>query len=144
MALNPKTIDALVRAAVQARRQAYVPYSHFAVGAALLTDSGEIFCGCNVENASYGLTLCAERVAIASAVAAGQRHFLAIAIVADTAGPVSPCGICRQTMVEFNPAMEVILANLEGERRRTTARELLPGAFTAADLNRRRPQRTDG
>jgi cytidine deaminase len=129
-------IDTLVQAALAARERAYAPYSRFAVGAALFTASGGIISGCNVENASYGLSICAERVAIASAVAAGQRDFVAIAVVTDTAGPASPCGACRQTMVEFNPDLQVILTNLQGALRVTTARELLPGAFTGKDLER--------
>lgn len=127
-------IEALVQAATKARERAYAPYSRFPVGAALLTASGEVFSGCNVENATYGLTMCAERVVIGCAVAAGHRDFVALAVVADTAGPVAPCGACRQTMVEFNPALRVILANLRGEITLTTAAEMLPGAFTAGDL----------
>ncbi len=128
--------DTLLQAALAARERAYAPYSGFAVGAALLTASGEIYCGCNVENASYGLSICAERVAVVSAVAAGQRDFVAIAVVTPTAGPASPCGACRQTLAEFNPGMQVILANLHGQRLVTTAGALLPGAFTGADLER--------
>jgi len=132
-------VDALVREAIAAREQAYAPYSDFAVGAALLTASGRIFHGCNVENASYGLSLCAERVAMFAAVAAGERGFIALAVVADTAREVSPCGACRQVMVEFNPDMPVILANLRGAVHVVTAGELLPGAFTAEDLGQSRP-----
>jgi cytidine deaminase len=125
---------ALIQAALAARERAYVPYSHFAVGAALLTASGQIFSGCNVENAAYGQAICAERSAIVSAVSAGQRDFVAIAVVANTPGPVSPCGACRQVMVEFSPGMRVILTNLKGDIAETTAEELLPGAFTAVDM----------
>jgi cytidine deaminase len=128
-------VDALVQAAMQAREHAYSPYSHFAVGAAILTASGEVFTGCNVENAVYSLTVCAERAAVFGAVTAGCRDFVALAVVANTPGPVSPCGACRQVMMEFNPAMQVILANLQGETYSTTVGELLPGAFTAIDLN---------
>ncbi|MGB9722751.1 MAG: cytidine deaminase [Chloroflexia bacterium] len=127
-------LQALLEAAREAQKRAYAPYSRFAVGAALLTASGKVFPGCNVENASYGLTLCAERVAIGSAVAAGERDFVAMAVVAPSPGPVSPCGMCRQTMVEFNPGLRLILANLQGEVLETTAGDLLPGAFTARDL----------
>jgi len=126
----------LIRAAIEARQKAYAPYSGFAVGAALRTGSGRLFTGCNVENASYGLAICAERVAIASAVAAGQHDIVALAVVADTSRPASPCGACRQVMVEFNPEMRVILTNLHGQVLVTTAEELLPGAFTAEDLKR--------
>ncbi len=130
--------EALIRAALAARERAYAPYSHFAVGAAVLTASGQLFGGCNVENASYGLGICAERTAIASAVAAGHRDLVAIAVVTPTAGPASPCGMCRQTMVEFNPDMVVILTNLRGDTVETTAAALLPGAFTKKDLDERR------
>ncbi len=129
--------ETLLQAAAAAREMAYTPYSSFAVGAALRTTTGHVFAGCNVENASYGLTVCAERVAIFSAVAAGQGDIAALAVVADTPGPVSPCGACRQVMVEFNPDMQVILANTKGDIQLTTARELLPGAFTAKDLGHR-------
>jgi cytidine deaminase len=127
-------IDALIRAARAARERAYAPYSDFAVGAALLTATGKVFAGCNVENASYGLSICAERTAIVSAVAAGHRDFLAIAVVTPTAGRASPCGACRQMLVEFNPAMQVILTNLKGDTVLTTADALLPGAFSGKDL----------
>jgi len=119
-------IDELVAAAWQARESAYAPYSHFAVGAALLTVDGRIFTGCNVENLSYGLTQCAERTAICSAVAAGVREFVMLAVVADTAVPISPCGACRQVMVEFG-LPRVILAN-RGQRLDFSMEELLPRA----------------
>jgi cytidine deaminase len=119
-------IDELVAAAWQARESAYAPYSKFAVGAALLTVDGRIFSGCNVENLSYGLTQCAERTAICSAVAAGVRNFAMLAVVADTAVPISPCGACRQVMAEFG-VPRVILAN-RAERMEFTLEELLPRA----------------
>jgi cytidine deaminase len=119
-------IDELVAAAWQARESAYAPYSHFAVGAALLTADGRIFTGCNVENLSYGLTQCAERTAICSAVAAGVGDFAMLAVVADTAVPISPCGACRQVMAEFG-VPRVILAN-RAERMEFTLEELLPRA----------------
>jgi cytidine deaminase len=119
-------IDELVAAAWQARESAYAPYSKFAVGAALLTVDGRIFSGCNVENLSYGLTQCAERTAICSAVAAGVRNFAMLAVVADTAVPISPCGACRQVMAEFG-VPRVILAN-RAERMEFTLQELLPRA----------------
>src|SRR5688572_3369116 len=103
----------LISAAISARLQAYAPYSNFQVGAALLGKDGSIFTGCNVENLSYGLTICAERNAICAAVAAGVREFEAIAIVADTREPVSPCGACRQVMAEFGD-FKIISATLDG------------------------------
>jgi cytidine deaminase len=127
--------DNLIQTAIEARERAYVPYSRFPVGAAVQVASGEVFVGCNVENATYGLTVCAERVAIFRAVAAGHRDLVTLAVVADTVDPVSPCGACRQVMVEFNPDLRVVLSNLKGDTRLSTARELIPGAFTAADLN---------
>lgn len=120
--------DALVDSAWQVRARAYAPYSNFHVGAALLAGDGRVFTGCNVENLSFGLTICAERVAIANAVAAGAREFACIAVVADTAHPVSPCGACRQVMSEFGIG-KIILANRR-ERESFTLDELLPRACT--------------
>ena len=102
--------EPLVEAAWAAREHAYAPYSNFPVGAALLVEDGRIFAGCNVENLSYGLTNCAERVAIGAAVAAGARGFLAVVVVAETKEPISPCGACRQVLAEFN-VPRVMLAN---------------------------------
>jgi cytidine deaminase len=118
--------ETLVAAAWAARERAYAPYSNFAVGAALLASDGRIFAGCNVENLSYGLTNCAERVAIGAAVAAGAREFLAVAVVADTGVPISPCGACRQVMAEFG-VPRIMLAN-KTERLEFTLEELLPRA----------------
>lgn len=118
--------NALMDAAWQVREHAYAPYSHFKVGAALRTDDGRIFTGCNVENISFGLTNCAERVAIESAVAAGARAFECIIVVADTAEPISPCGACRQVMAEFG-ASRIILAN-RNSRVEFTLEDLLPRA----------------
>jgi cytidine deaminase len=118
--------DPLVKAAWEAREMAYAPYSKFAVGAALLTADGRIFRGCNVENLSYGLTQCAERTAICAAVAAGAREFTVLAVVADTAVPISPCGACRQVMAEFG-LPRVILAN-QSEQVEFSMEELLPRA----------------
>ncbi len=116
----------LVSAALKARGQAYAPYSSFAVGAALLTKGGRIFAGCNVENVSFGLTICAERSAIAAAVAQGHRDFLAIAIVTDLKKPGFPCGACRQVLAEFNPSMRVIAATVSGKLEQLALDELLP------------------
>jgi cytidine deaminase len=120
--------DKLVAAAWRAREVAYAPYSNFAVGAALLALDGRIFMGCNVENISYGLTNCAERVAIGAAVAAGVREFIAVAVVADTGVPISPCGACRQVLAEFG-VPRVMLAN-RIERVEFRMEELLPRAST--------------
>jgi len=120
--------DELVTAAWLTREQAYAPYSGFTVGAALMASDGRIFSGCNVENLSYGLTQCAERVAIGAAIAAGAREFLALAVVADTRQPVSPCGACRQVMAEFK-VPRVILAS-RSERLEFSLDELLPRATT--------------
>ncbi len=116
--------------AVQAR--AYAPYSHFAVGAALLAHSGVIYTGCNVENASYGLGICAERNAVAHAVACGDRTFEAVAVV--TENGVTPCGACRQVLAEFGPNMLVIVADTSGNQRRYRLSELLPDAFGPEQL----------
>jgi len=118
--------EGLVEAAWQARQRSYAPYSEFTVGAALLAADGRIFSGCNVENLSYGLTMCAERVAIGAAVAAGVRDFVAMAVVADTGVPISPCGACRQVMAEFG-VPKVLLANRVGLLE-FTLEELLPRA----------------
>lgn len=126
---------ALIQAATAVRQRAYVPYSHFAVGAAVATEIG-IITGCNVENASYGLTLCAERNAIFSAIAQGAKQFTGLAVIADTAGPTAPCGACRQVLAEFMaPESPVILTNMQGQTQRTTVAALLPGAFTKGDLS---------
>jgi cytidine deaminase len=122
-------LQVLARGAVEARERAYAPYSNFRVGAALLTADGRVFQGCNVENASYGLTICAERTAVVSAVAAGVKEFAAIAVAADQARTLSPCGACRQFLVEFNPDMTVVLVGADGELTVTTAGELLPMRF---------------
>jgi len=120
--------DALVAAARAVREKAYAPYSHFSVGAALRTRSGRIFCGCNVENLSFGLTVCAERAAVFAAVAAGETDFEAIAVVADSVQPVTPCGACRQVLAEFSTEMQVCSENLRGERFESTIAALLPRA----------------
>ncbi|MEX1115084.1 MAG: cytidine deaminase [Akkermansiaceae bacterium] len=120
--------NTLVEAAWQARENAYAPYSNFHVGAALLAADGRIFSGCNVENISYGLTNCAERVAMGAAVAAGVREFMAVAVVADTAVPISPCGACRQVLAEFG-VPRVLLVN-RTTREEFSLEDLLPRAST--------------
>jgi cytidine deaminase len=132
MSLSPHAFDDLLTLARSAREQAYAPYSHFLVGAALLTRDGRRFSGCNVENASYGLCNCAERTALFSAIAAGCKpgDFAALAVIGDTPLPISPCGACRQVMSELcDDAMPVLLGNLHGARQETTVAALLPGSF---------------
>lgn len=132
--LSADTEETLVRAAREAREAAYVPYSGFRVGAAVLAESGRIYAGCNVENASYGGTICAERTAFVKAISEGERGFLGVAVCGDTPTPISPCGICRQFMAEFGLDIPIIMAG-EGEARSTmTVRELLPAAFTSEDM----------
>jgi cytidine deaminase len=129
----------LMNAAREARNRAYVPYSHFQVGAALLDQDGRIHYGCNVENAAYGPTNCAERTALFRAVADGCQPgtFQAIAVIGDTNGPIAPCGVCRQVLLELcGPDMPIVMGNLQGDRAVMTVGELLPGAFSAADLNK--------
>lgn len=127
--LSEKTIDQLVRAASAARSFAYAPYSKFRVGAAVLCPDGRIFTGCNVENASYGLTVCAERTAVLKAVSEGASGFDAITICADTDDPVTPCGACRQVLAEFNPDMTVVCCNTSGKKSVYPLSELLPNLF---------------
>jgi cytidine deaminase len=128
--------DTLIKEAKLAREKAYVPYSKFQVGAALLTTDGKIYHGCNIENAAYSMTNCAERTAFFSAYAKGDRQFELLAVVADTEGPVSPCGACRQVISELCPKdMKVILTNLKGDIKELTVAELLPGAFSPEDLH---------
>jgi cytidine deaminase len=128
--LDDGLIHTLLKSAQSAREAAYAPYSgDFKVGAAVLTANGQIFTGCNIENASFGASMCAERVAIFAAVAAGQRRFQALAVIADTPQPVAPCGLCRQVLQEFGADCQVIRANLTGEYRVVTMAQLLPHAF---------------
>ncbi|MBI2689529.1 MAG: cytidine deaminase [Acidobacteria bacterium] len=124
-------MDALLIAATKARENAYAKYSNFRVGAALETDDGRIISGCNVENATYGLTICAERVAIVKAISDGEqpRTFRRIAICADTGRLTPPCGACRQIIWEFCGDIPIILVNLAGMTKEYTARDLLPEAF---------------
>lgn len=127
--------DALIAAATEARLRAFAPYSRFLVGAALEALDGTVIPGCNVESASYGLTMCAERVAIFAGVARGFHCFKRVAIVTDTETPTPPCGACRQLLWEFAPDAEVLLANLAGKVERFTMRELLPRGFDGKQLN---------
>src|SRR5258708_4573900 len=123
------SLDILVDAARAARLNAFAPYSKFQVGAALETATGRIFAGCNVESASYGLTVCAERVAMFKAVTEAERRFTRIVVVADTAAPTPPCGACRQILWEFGGDLEVVLANLNAMTGTYRLRDLLPLPF---------------
>ncbi len=126
-------IQKLMDCAIKARENAYSPYSHFAVGAALLCEDGTLYEGCNIENASYGLTNCAERTAIFKAVSEGHTTFKALAVVADTEGPCAPCGACRQVMAEFKIPL-IIMGNLMGNIKIVTIEELLPFSFSECDV----------
>jgi cytidine deaminase len=125
---------ALLEVARAVRANAHAPYSGFQVGAALRTRDGSIFAGCNVENVTFGLTICAERNAVAAAVSAGKTDFVALVVVTDAAPPAAPCGLCRQTLIEFVDDLPVLLVNLDGEGRRARLAQLLPDPFTPRDL----------
>ncbi|MFZ4775085.1 MAG: cytidine deaminase [Terrimicrobiaceae bacterium] len=127
--------SSLIHSAIAVREKAFAPYSGFAVGAALLCADGTVFSGCNVENLSFGLTICAERVAVGAAIASGRRDFQCIAIAADTEEVISPCGACRQVLAEFNPSLVIVSANLGGKFQEFSLEQLLPRASTGI-LNR--------
>lgn len=129
--------DELVAAALTARARAYAPYSQFSVGAAVRARDGRVFEGANMENASYGLAICAERAAVVAAVMAGARDLEAVAIASSISPPASPCGMCRQTLAEFAHDLRVILVNDRGERADTTLAELLPRPFRGDALTTR-------
>ncbi len=129
---RPNPFSQLVDMAVQARHMAYAPYSRFAVGAALRTASGRVYTGCNVENASYGLSICAERVAVFNAVREGESQFEALAVVSENMA--APCGACRQVLAEFGLTTTIIMADLDDNCQVLTLADLLPRAFTPADL----------
>jgi cytidine deaminase len=134
--IDPST---LIERAAEARRRAYAPYSHYRVGAAVQTADGHRFTGANVENAVYPLTICAERTAIASAISAGARRIVALAVVTGNGG--SPCGSCRQVMREFGtPEMQVFIGTPDGQYRERTLEDLLPESFSTADLKSEDPQ----
>jgi cytidine deaminase len=131
---DTKTLEAK---ALEAQRASYAPYSKFRVGAAARMSSGEVFVGANIENASYGLAICAERTAIFAAVLAGAHQLETIAVSSDSSPPASPCGACRQVLLEFSPdptAVTVIAVNAKGERRAWTLAQLLPEGFTGKEL----------
>jgi cytidine deaminase len=121
--MNPEELLAIAK---QARLGAYVPYSDFQVGAALLTSRGDVFSGCNVENISFGLTMCAERVAVGAAVCAGAKEFDLLAVISDSAEAVVPCGACRQVLAEFAPDLKIISSTLAGVTAEFRLSELLP------------------
>ncbi len=130
------TENQLIEEAKKARELAYVPYSKFPVGAALLTKDGKVYHGCNIENAAYSMCNCAERTAFFKAISEGDKDFSMLAVVADTDRPCSPCGACRQVISEFcSKDMKVILTNLKGDVLETTVEGLLPGAFNAEDMD---------
>lgn len=124
----------LIELAMKAKENAYVPYSNFRVGAALLVKSGKIYTGCNIENASFGATNCAERTAIFKAISEGEKEFVAMAVNADTERLTFPCGICRQVIHEFSRDIKLYISNKNGDYKEYTIEQLLPGAFTWDDL----------
>ncbi|HEX3187428.1 MAG TPA: cytidine deaminase [Pyrinomonadaceae bacterium] len=130
-------LQPLIEAAKEARLQSVAPFSDFKVGAALRTDSGKVYTGCNVESASYGLTVCAERVAIWKALSEGERHFTELAVVADTDTLTPPCGTCRQIIWEFARDAKIVFANLDGRNQVFNIRQLLPDAFDARFLKKK-------
>ena len=132
----------LIEIATAARARSVAPFSNFMVGAALQTKAGKVFTGCNVESASYGLTVCAERVAIWKALSEGEKDFTDLVIVADTETLTPPCGTCRQIIWEFAKEAKIILANLQGQREERSIRELLPSAFDARFLKKAGRQET--
>jgi cytidine deaminase len=133
--LSEESLQQLLETARAARLRSIAPFSNFLVGAAVTTDDGKVYTGCNVESASYGLTVCAERVAIWKALSEGERHFTELAIVADTETLTPPCGTCRQIIWEFAKNATIVLGNLQGETQIVSIRELLPRAFDARFLS---------
>jgi cytidine deaminase len=128
-------MDPLLEAALSAREHAHAPFSHFKVGAALQDDAGRVYTGCNVENATYGLTVCAERVAVFKAISEGARKFTRVAVAADTGTLTPPCGACRQILWEFCGDIEVLLVNLEGRTESFRMKDLFPRPFDATFLD---------
>ncbi|RLG51982.1 MAG: hypothetical protein DRN96_03955 [Thermoproteota archaeon] len=127
----------LVSLAAEAMKAAYAPYSKFRVGAAVLASSGAVYTGCNIENASYGLTVCAERVAVFKAISEGERGIRAVAVVTEAEKPTPPCGACRQVIYEHGPSAVVVMANTRGDMEVASIRDLLPKAFSSSDLSSR-------
>jgi cytidine deaminase len=135
--MTPEQKDQLVLAANQVRANAYAPYSQYKVGAAVRGDNGRVYTGANVENASYGLCICAERSAVAQAISDGATKIAGVAVVTSTSPPAAPCGMCRQTLAEFAPdSVELVLVNDKGERLETTLGQLLPRAFRPDSLGK--------
>lgn len=135
--MTPEQKDQLVLAANQVRANAYAPYSQYKVGAAVRGDNGRVYTGANVENASYGLCICAERSAVAQAISDGAKKIAGVAVVTSTSPPAAPCGMCRQTLAEFGPdTLELVLVNDKGERLETTLGQLLPRAFRPDSLGK--------
>ncbi|HYN24260.1 MAG TPA: cytidine deaminase [Pyrinomonadaceae bacterium] len=132
--MSEESVQSLIETATDARLQSVAPFSRFLVGAAVRTENGKVYTGCNVESASYGLTVCAERVAIWKALSEGERQFTELAVVADTESLTPPCGTCRQIIWEFAKHATVVLANLRGQRETVSVKDLLPRAFDARFL----------
>ncbi|KXN71743.1 cytidine deaminase [Conidiobolus coronatus NRRL 28638] len=135
--ITQQTLDELIKTSLNIRANSYSPYSKFRVGAALLTEEGEIITGVNVENASLGGTICAERTAFCKAISEGKSKFVAIAVSGDTSDHLSPCGICRQFMYEFNPNLLCYMLNDKGEYKVKTLGDLLPDGFGPVQYNRK-------
>jgi cytidine deaminase len=129
-------LDSLTDQAKEARKQAYAPYSNFLVGAAIVGESGKIYAGCNIENSSFSLTICAERVALFKAVSEGEKDIEVLALVTDTQTPVWPCGGCRQVLAEFNQELLIVSSNLKGQREEKKLSEIFPEAFDKQSLKR--------
>jgi cytidine deaminase len=132
--LSGESLQSLIEKATNARLQSVAPFSNFMVGAAVRTENGKVYTGCNVESASYGLTVCAERIAIWKALSEGERHFTGLAVVADTESLTPPCGTCRQIIWEFAKHATIVLANLRGQQETVSIKDLLPRAFDARFL----------
>lgn len=131
---NEEKISQAKEAAKNARQFSHAPHSKFRVGAALIADDGSIWSGCNVEASSYGLTICAERTALVSAIAQGRKNFSHIIVCTDTDAPTPPCGMCRQMLYDFAPDAQVIMINLRGDEKKFSLKELLPEAFTESQI----------
>lgn len=143
MILDIEMKEKLLFAAKQSKRFAYVPYSDFPVGAALLTKEGKIYTGCNIENATYGASNCAERTAIFKAISEGEKNFIALAIVSNHSGFTFPCGICRQVIYEFSKDLPIIFQNAKGEIKTLSIKDLLPYPFSEKDLTKTKETKTN-